>query len=115
MLVIYRDDGFWTLLWLALSFHLRPLRNRSSLPPGFVAQVSGSFPDIVARSGRPRSIHLHRVHFTQNARLWRLTLAWGDPIHAQRAENSGASSGGNGNCSPGDGGGAISQIKPVLS
>jgi len=79
MLVIYRDDGFWTLAWLVISFHLRPLSKRNSLPPGFVVQVSGSFPDIAQKANRPSSIHLCPHPSTAGAHLWRLTFGWGLP------------------------------------
>jgi len=76
MLVCYRDDGFWTLLWYACFRRLigGPL---SDLPgKGFVGQVSASFQATGARRARLTSTRMRRIHSTDDARLWRLTCVW---------------------------------------
>jgi len=76
MLVVYRDDGYWTLSWYRWSRTLMGGRTERLPSRGFVGQVSGSFLAGAPRSARLRSTRLRRIRSTHDARLWRLTCVW---------------------------------------
>jgi len=76
MLVAWRDDGFWTLLWLAGWLLLTGGRRRDLPPPGFVGQVSGSLAVIEPRHFKRFLMTLSRTLYTSPAPPWRLTCVW---------------------------------------
>jgi len=76
MLVAWRDDGFWTLLWLAAWLTLTGGRKRDLPPRGFVGQISGSLAVIEPRHFKRWSTTLSRTRFTSPAPAWRLTCVW---------------------------------------
>jgi len=76
MLVAWRDDGFWTLLWLAGWLLLTGGRRRDLPPPGFVGQISGSLAVIEPRHFKRFLMTLSRTLYTSPAPAWRLTCVW---------------------------------------
>lgn len=76
MLVIYRDDGFWTLLWLRCWFILAGGRLNRLPGYGFVGQESSSFRAPGPQRVKLRLTRMRRLHSTPGARLWRLTCVW---------------------------------------
>jgi len=76
MLVAWRDDGFWTLLFLAGWLILTGGRKRDLPPPGFAGQISGSLAVIEPRHFKRRLMTLYRTHSTPPAPAWQLTCVW---------------------------------------
>jgi len=92
MLVAWRDDGFWTLLWRRVLWSLM-MWPRGPMPPrGFVGQVSTLSPDTELAENRHVLIHLTKSHIIDAVQLWRLTFALTTSQLAIRPYRSGKSS-----------------------
>ncbi len=76
MLVAWRDDGFWTLIWLRCLYHLRHGVIANLPGAGFIGQESKSFRATEATYARLKSTRMHRVRSTPDAPLWRLICSW---------------------------------------
>lgn len=115
MLVAWRDDGFWTLLWLAAWLGLTGGRRRDLPPPGFVGQISGSLAVIEPRHFKRFSMTLSRTRFTAPAPAWRLTCVWERSRLLSRQILLGPSSAGVGDSPPVDDGADSSGTRRVSS
>jgi len=115
MLVAWRDDGFWTLLWLAAWLTLTGGRKRDLPPPGFVGQVFGSLAVIEPRHFKRRLMTLSRTHFTSPAPRWQLTCVWERSRLLSRGLRLGPSSAGVGDSPRADGGVDSSGTRRVSS
>lgn len=96
MLVIYRDDGFWTQLWYLCSRRLMGGRVNRLPGPGFVGQESTSFRGTGAQRAKLTSTRMRRLHSTSGARLWRLTCVWETSPRASQVTVYGIGSGRDG-------------------
>jgi len=115
MLVAWRDDGFWTLLWLAAWLLLTGGR-RNDLPPrGFVGQISGSLAVIGPRHFKRGSMTLSRTLYMSPAPAWRLTCVWERSRLLSRGLRLGPSSAGVGDLPPEDVGEDSSGTRRVSS
>ena len=77
IVVAWRTDGFWILLWLRIWFSLTSGRSRSVPPRGFVGTASGSSRATGLQGYKLLSTRLRRDRSTRDAPLWRLTCEWG--------------------------------------
>lgn len=76
MLVCYRDDGFFRLIWYLCSRRLIGASVNDLPSAGFVGRESPSFRGTGARRARLSLIRMHRIRSTPGVRLWRLTCRW---------------------------------------
>lgn len=113
MLVAWRDDGFWTLLWRRIlwTFKLWP---RGLMPPrGFVGQASSLFQATDLSNSKRKRIRLTRLASTGDAPRWRLTFVLVTSLHPQRPLASGLSSERFGRTSAGSGVGISQRSSPT--
>lgn len=89
MRMAYRDGGFFTLIWLAVSFVLRPGLSATYPPRGFVGLVSSLSLATDPRPYRLSSIALRALPFTLAGQRWRLTLGWEISPRRRRPAKSG--------------------------
>jgi len=115
MLVAWRDDGLWTLLWRAAWLLLTGGRKNDLPPPGFVGQISGLLADIGPRNIKRGSMTLSRTHFTPPAPAWRLTCVWDNHQRFPRTRPSGRYSVGGGGSPRADAGADSSGTRRVSS
>lgn len=104
--VTWRDDGLFRLILQTVWLLLTGGHVLSFPPHGHIGRVSGSFPDTGRVRLFPRSIRMRRLQRragTLNARLWRLTCAWGTRRPVSLPRRYGPLSGHNGS-GPGAGG-----------
>jgi len=91
-LAVYRDGGFWTLLWDICWFAWTKRRGGPFPPRGYVGQVFSSSLDTDLHSYRLKSIRLRRRLYTRAVHRWRLTLEWETSQLPSHQSNGGPSS-----------------------
>jgi len=106
--VAWRTDGFWTLAWLRIWFHLTSGRRMSFPPKGFVGKVSLSSVATGNLISKLSSTRMRREASTRSAPLWRLTCEWRINLPRPRKSKRGFGLGNVGNSwgTDGEGGSA---------
>ena len=92
ILVAWRDDGFWSLLWLRFLFGWMGWRPRHLPPRGFVGRASGSLAGTGVQLLSARLTRRSLKASTPDAPAWRLTCEWVINQPASRLRNYGRSS-----------------------
>lgn len=76
MRMAYRDAGFWTSVYHAVSSVWKHGHTATYPPKGFVGLVCSSSQVTDRRPHKLTSIALRRLPCTRDGQLWRLTYGW---------------------------------------